>query len=402
MARYQSPWALLIAAPCCFCAISFGAKEGSTVPLKHEALPCQLCTAKLARALNELEQLKFEINTAVARIRVLEGAAAAALSTVPTIRPLEKTGFESIRIGRTQDFLGAFASFYPQPDRLKWPETLVLSPKKLTTSASQPLGLDDSLEECSEVDVIITGTHNTADKCLAIVKWEQVEPFQVTRWVKKPSKQNNTTQWQMPSNGRLFEEFFMTPIDRQRDEQRRFLKPLLDRWEHATAAVSKQIVQVMAAHPAAAAVAAASDGKDNSKKGAVLTMAINSGNIDLFANFLCSIRSKGIDPPLLLFCGDTSCVDSAVALGLPTHAVVHDKAFGPLPADSSEAYGNSEFINMMWLKVYITYTCLLTPSNFTVHEPLRLQLTARPSHGFLGSFDVLATHARVRCTFPGY
>lgn len=88
----------------------------------------------------------------------------------------------------------------------------------------------------------------------------------------------------------------------------------------------------------------------------VMVMALNEGDIDLLVNFVCSAKQAGVSLSNLVVIGaDQSVVDVATSLKL--HSFSHP-AFGTLPSEHSEFYGDAGFQAIMWLKVVSVWIAL--------------------------------------------
>ena len=91
----------------------------------------------------------------------------------------------------------------------------------------------------------------------------------------------------------------------------------------------------------------------------VVVLTVNAGQSELFANFICSARSRGLDTSnVLVFPTDEESYQLAQGLGVATY---FDKEnLGILPSGEAKAYGDPIFASMMYAKVLcVLYVSLL-------------------------------------------
>jgi hypothetical protein len=90
--------------------------------------------------------------------------------------------------------------------------------------------------------------------------------------------------------------------------------------------------------PIAAKVAGSGKGKGN----AIVVMVCNFGQSELFFNFVCSARARGLDlSRILLFATDEDIIGLATQLGIAVFDV--QDAFGDMPKGAARAYGDKVF-----------------------------------------------------------
>jgi hypothetical protein len=76
--------------------------------------------------------------------------------------------------------------------------------------------------------------------------------------------------------------------------------------------------------------------------------------MDLILNFLCSCHDANIDPTtVVVILGQADLIPLVEDMG--AHAM-HDGAFGPIPKDAADNYGDGVFGRLMWLKATSIYT----------------------------------------------
>jgi hypothetical protein len=84
-------------------------------------------------------------------------------------------------------------------------------------------------------------------------------------------------------------------------------------------------------------------------------LSLSQGHLDLVFNWHCSAKSAGIDTSnTVVFVTDEGTKKQLEAAGL---TAFYHPAFGDLPAESANAYGDSTFVSMMWLKVTSVWAC---------------------------------------------
>eukprot|EP00956_Cyclotella_meneghiniana_P042908 scaffold249348_cov72-Cyclotella_meneghiniana.AAC.9 len=82
----------------------------------------------------------------------------------------------------------------------------------------------------------------------------------------------------------------------------------------------------------------------------VIVMTVNQGQSELFTNFICSAKRRGLDTTsILLFPTDIESKTLAEGLGIATY--YDEKNFGRLPSGEAKVYGDPIFCQMMFAKV---------------------------------------------------
>jgi len=98
--------------------------------------------------------------------------------------------------------------------------------------------------------------------------------------------------------------------------------------------------------------AVAGDSQKNRKVVVVLTC--NFGQSELLVNFCCNSRAKGLDiSKVVVFATDKHTVELATELGLNVFDV--QDAFGPIPEQAANHYGDRIFGGMMMAKAYCVH-----------------------------------------------
>jgi len=99
--------------------------------------------------------------------------------------------------------------------------------------------------------------------------------------------------------------------------------------------------------------------RDVVRDNTVVVMTVNSGQKELFANFICAARSRGFDTGnMLVFPTDEASHNLAQGLGVATY--FDRQSFGALPSEEATKYGDPVFASMMYAKVLcVLYVSLL-------------------------------------------
>ncbi len=91
------------------------------------------------------------------------------------------------------------------------------------------------------------------------------------------------------------------------------------------------------------------------KKKNLIAMVFNKGNIDLFLNFVCSIRRLGdvsILEKLVVFAADEETYNVTTNLGIFAY---YNPSLGSFSTSHAKYYGDKIFVEIMWLKVLSVY-----------------------------------------------
>ena len=82
----------------------------------------------------------------------------------------------------------------------------------------------------------------------------------------------------------------------------------------------------------------------------IIVMTVNHGQSELFTNFICSAKRRGLDTTsILLFPTDIESKTLAEGLGIATY--FDERNFGRLPSGEAKVYGDPIFCQMMFAKV---------------------------------------------------
>ena len=96
--------------------------------------------------------------------------------------------------------------------------------------------------------------------------------------------------------------------------------------------------------------------ESSNKRRSVIVMVLNEGVMDVFVNFLCSLKASNIYeevvPHIIGFVGQESMVEVVEALGVKAFYSIH---LGPIPSKAANMYGDMTFARMMWLKATSVY-----------------------------------------------
>jgi len=107
------------------------------------------------------------------------------------------------------------------------------------------------------------------------------------------------------------------------------------------------------ARQAAAATSATTRG--GSRK-AIVVMVCNWGQTELFLNFVCNARSRGLDlSKVLLFATDHKTFELANSLGIRVFDVRDSFGTDAMPEDAAQYYGDEPFTKMMLSKAYVAH-----------------------------------------------
>jgi hypothetical protein len=103
-------------------------------------------------------------------------------------------------------------------------------------------------------------------------------------------------------------------------------------------------------------IARAAAGSNNN---AVVVMAVNFGQSELFVNFICAARSRNIDVSqhMLLFATDAATVRLAQSLGV--HVFDVQDAFGSMPTEAAGTYADDTFGRIVLAKIYSVQLMLM-------------------------------------------
>jgi hypothetical protein len=95
----------------------------------------------------------------------------------------------------------------------------------------------------------------------------------------------------------------------------------------------------------------------------VVVLTCNLGQSEMFLNFVCNARAKGIDlSNVVMFATDEGTVKLSQDLGIPVW--YDDAIYGKMPQSAAGYYGDKVFSRMMLAKVYCVH--LVLNSGFNV------------------------------------
>jgi hypothetical protein len=191
---------------------------------------------------------------------------------------------------------------------------------------------------CGGLNVIFTDTHDGLDQCIAIVG--NYESYHIQRWLRMDphggkldgKKPLYPVGRGMQTNGM---DKFSAPEENHVRQNVEMLRTYFDQLDETT-----NILEPMAASAA---------GSDNT----VIVMVCNTGQSDLFVNFVCSAESRGfgdlVREKVLLFATDEGMLEIAQGLGIK--AFYNEKIFEKMPEKEAGRYGDKLFTQMMYAKV---------------------------------------------------
>ncbi len=95
----------------------------------------------------------------------------------------------------------------------------------------------------------------------------------------------------------------------------------------------------------------------NPKSKTIIVQVCNYGQVELFANYICNAKSKGLDfSHIFLFATDLKTYELCQAYGIP--AYYNEAIFGDMPELAARGYGDKIFRKMMMAKVYCVHLVL--------------------------------------------
>lgn len=100
----------------------------------------------------------------------------------------------------------------------------------------------------------------------------------------------------------------------------------------------------------------------NPKSRTIIVQMCNYGQVELFHNFICSAKARGLDySHVFMFATDEKTYELCQELGIP--AYYNEAIFGDMPETAAKAYGDRVFVKMMMAKVYCVHLILSTGYN---------------------------------------
>jgi hypothetical protein len=93
------------------------------------------------------------------------------------------------------------------------------------------------------------------------------------------------------------------------------------------------------------------------KSRTLVVLTCNNGQSELFRNFVCNARAKGLDlSHIVMFATDESTYKLSQDLGIP--AFFDERIFRQMPEQAANKYGDMIFARMMMAKVYCVHLAL--------------------------------------------
>lgn len=173
------------------------------------------------------------------------------------------------------------------------------------------LSMEDSVEHCDYLNVILTDKSASRNQCIAIVP--QYESFHIQKWMRVPKtlnpKNGHETNGPLDSNAPLRlvsrgmqsngKDQFEPPEAKHIKQNWELLQKYMSGFEESLASL-KPLVEKVAT-------------KDNT----VTVMVANFGQSELLVNFVCAARSRNLDTSsILVFATDNDTKELAEQLGL--------------------------------------------------------------------------------------
>jgi hypothetical protein len=203
----------------------------------------------------------------------------------------------------------------------------------------------DATANCETMKVVLIKPVQ-AKQCLAIVP--QWESFHVHRFMRWRDDANNRSlpavsmQYSLKHVSRHHQSNGKGPEIPNKIQTKRYLPMLIDYIQKLDATLERL-------KPIAAQAV--------NKQNKIIVMVCNFGQSELFLNFVCSARARGLDDlsHVLLFATDTEMYDLATSLGIINVFDVQDAFGDDMPKDAAKAYGDRSFRGMMMSKVYCVH-----------------------------------------------
>lgn len=97
--------------------------------------------------------------------------------------------------------------------------------------------------------------------------------------------------------------------------------------------------------------------KSSHKSRTIIVQVCNYGQVELFRNFICNARAKGLDySRVFIFATDEKTYELCQQLGIPSY--YNPVIFGDMPEMAARGYGDRVFSKMMMAKVYCVHLVL--------------------------------------------
>jgi hypothetical protein len=244
------------------------------------------------------------------------------------------------------DFLETFEIGVPLDDTKDGQEVMIFYtggqtlPNKSKDGKYLSLSAEEATQNCLTMKVVLQGKYNKDSKqCLAIVpQWESyhVHKFmRLSRNGKSPLDAKLPLRYVSRSHNTKG-EYASSPNAAQTKASHDVLVEYLQNLE-GTLGKLKPIAKSVA-------------GKGKT----IVVLVCNLGQAELFHNFVCGARAKGLDlSKLLMFATDKETYALAQKLGIA--AYYDEKIFANMPTSAANNYGDRIFAKMMMAKVYCVH-----------------------------------------------
>lgn len=213
----------------------------------------------------------------------------------------------------------------------------------------------DATEQCDVMKVVLVSS-NQKTECLAIVpQWESYHVHKYMRWKEDRHLLNRkvpivSKDYSLKQVSRHHSEKgdrdARAPTMRQTQRYVQMLSDYLQKLEPTLERLRLILDEMMQRLPVT------NHRRNRRQPKAVVVMVCNYGQSELFLNFICSAKSRGLDiSRILLFATDKDMYDLAKSIeGISVFEV--GDAFGDIPKDAAKVYGDKSFTGMMFSKIY--------------------------------------------------
>jgi hypothetical protein len=255
------------------------------------------------------------------------------------------------------DFNALFDIGVPLDDTVKGAEdVLLLYPNVQTLPMSaggnhMSIPAEAATQNCNTLKVILTQPNSK--QCFALVP--QWESYYVHKFMRLPMKKGGITPsvpLRYVSRAHADKGTFQKVPD-LKAQTTPFYAVLKDYLEHLPRLLQdlKPILKAAAAH-------------SSSNSNTLLVQVCNYGQVELFHNFVCAAKARGIDhfgENMILFATDQPTYELCQKLGIA--AFYDNDIFGDLPEQAARGYGDRVFSKMMMAKVYCVHLVLMSGYN---------------------------------------
>ena len=200
-------------------------------------------------------------------------------------------------------------------------------------------------ENCHTMKVILQGPtrKNSGNReCLAILP--QWESYYVHKFMRLPKENNRPLSKTAPlryvsRSHSTKGTYARVPSSKQHTMQ---YYPILTEYLQNLQRLLKEL------EPIAKQVAAANNANT------IVVLVCNYGQAELFVNFVCNAKARGLDlSNLLMFATDIATLELCKSLGIT--AYYDESIFGSMPETAARAYGDKTFSKMMMAKVFCVH-----------------------------------------------